>query len=1492
MADDAPDSIILEPESMEESIRVCTRMRPLFPKEAVTSGFGDAIVVGVISQVEAGHIKAWKVEQKSMQLIVEPPTQAEIEESRQGKTSSKKSVEKTQAQKDQVQRYYAFDRCFDDDAENDEVFAYVARDIVLDAFKGINGCVFAYGQTGSGKTHSIMGVAEDPGILPRSLAEFFDCMSDSSLLREEMEDAAAEKEDEMGEEQLATKDHRTEGLEDGENREYLMRVSYVEIYLERVNDLLQEGPRGGAVENLDVKEDPKKGFVVVGLHEEAVASMEEVMTLLSKAEQRRHFARTNFNETSSRSHVVFSITLESTSTFEDGTNVSRRGELKIVDLAGNEKAGRASEGVENAKLVLEEGKAINKSLFLLSEVISKLSKQAQQGEDKTKKKGEKDVYIPWRDSKLTRLLQKALGGNSRAAVLVAVHPSSLYLDTSFSTLRFAMKCKEIKKKVCANFFSPEQSLIAQQKKLIAMLHAQLREISEGGVTPGISSQRNAENDEQIRILKSDLENKVAKFQQFIIKATASPTQAPSGGDLQRARTMRQPSTFRRMETLAAARYGLRDIDGLNQADSEDPAVRTSMTHALSLLDRFGQDLKNDTYGSLQSFSSGDAPGGVLRFETLEHSIEGAIHELECIDDNPLSAEEESLSCEDSSASESSDHEAPQEAQAEGGGLFEPPPDQAAGEQKPKQTKSAVSTGKPKSVKVRVEKKHKAKTTRASKKGKASAPSKQPSEILASELPAATPAPEEHLEQERENNEARKIKALVLKQRAERENWASRLRKAKEMGLEVISKVLFRMQDEKEALVKCKKRTAELTSQIRHICALMHRLGLSVLSTASAPAKGQDSLLAPRDQENESLKAFLDRVREKRDAEPLKLSLSVGDPVGQSAKARGFPDIDQIRPLACAAISNALSRVMMAEVLENMEEDGDNGATEGKINGALQPPLMALAASVVSSGASPTPNEEGTTPRTPQNENEAISALELIFSKAANADNNKGTADTETAKMIESKKEQTVESILQILPPWEQHMLALLYEQQEMRKALGQLRDHFVERLKELQVSVKKGLLEKIELTEHCDRMLAALWSFKAELTDSKSRHRVDEDTNAKFAKLMAKLEELSIRLAEREIDYKLLSEDYATLKEENATLLETTRRLKEENLSLLMIPRTLANWEDFKGYDDVEKRGLARDVHMLQGYVSHLRMCLEEGRAVELDVRRLNQALYMELLAANTTIADLQDQIKFHTSVDRREAKMVEEQLAAANQAEAEKSDRIRELEEQVSNLKEQLAAAVAKSETEDREAEPPVESKDQTADAEQQALTKRSGKKNTASAKAKTKTKAATKGPSVVVSQPPASSPAKSKQVGKRNPTAAPAGVDRLSVKRLPRAPSSAPSRASLASAKPEKPISARGGEGSRLVRVVEPEDHSSSALSPKVNSLQPPVLATKQVLTNPSIDKPPTAIEASRTSVEALTTAAGRAPAFTGDPRNKGLTNMVAALSGRRRKGSAAQI
>ncbi|KAL8272372.1 hypothetical protein Esti_003662 [Eimeria stiedai] len=1467
MEDDQPGGLSVEQESVEESIRVCTRMRPLFPKE-----------------VESGHIMAWKVEHKSMQLIVEPPTQTELEEHRQGK-AVKKVVEKTQAQKEQVQRYFTFDRCFDDDAENDEVFGYVARDIVLDAFKGINGCVFAYGQTGSGKTHSIMGVAEDPGILPRSLAEFFDCMSDSSLLRDEMADAAAEKEEENGS-TLSGSNNRAEGLEEGENREYLMRVSYVEIYLERVNDLLQEGPKGGAVENLDVKEDPKRGFVVIGLHEEAVASMEEAMSLLSKAEQRRHFARTNFNETSSRSHVVFSITLESTSTFEDGTNVSRRGELKIVDLAGNEKAGRASEGVENAKLVLEEGKAINKSLFLLSEVISKLSKQAQQGDDKKGKKGEKDMYIPWRDSKLTRLLQKALGGNSRAAVLVAVHPSSLYLDTSFSTLRFAMKCKEIKKKVCANFFSPEQSLIAQQKKLIAMLHAQLKELSEGGLASGISQHQKPEDDEQIRILKDDLENKVAKFQQFIIKATA--TQAPSvpgGGELARARTMRQPSAFRRMETLAAARYGLRDIDGLNQADAEDPAVRASMTHALSLLDRFGQDVKHENYGSLRSCSSGDSGGEVLRFETLEHSIEGALQELECIDANPPSPADDSPSCGESSVSDSSDREVSAELEPEEDTpvVMVTVPDAAVGERKLKRLKSSGGA-KARQLRQKGEKKAKPKTSKITKKARFVLP-KQSSESALEDLPTPA-APEEPAEADKESEgTARKLKALVTKHKTERESWAAKLRRAKEMGLEVVSKVLYRMQDEKEALVKAKKRSAELSNQIRHIYALMHRLGLSVLSTASTPAKGSDASLQPRDKEKESLKAFLDRVKEMRDAEPLNLASGIGDPVGQTARAQSFPDIDQIRPLAYAAISSALSRVMLSEVLESTQDGEDGG--ELKSSATLHPPIMALAASVAGSRAF-NATDEAPIPKTFSTEQEAVSALDLIFSKGNPADSKKATVDKETAKMVERKKEHTVESILHILPPWEHHMLALLYEQQEMRRALGQLRDHFVQRLREIQISVKRGMLEKLELSEHCDRMLAALWSFKAELTDSKSPNRVDDDTNAKFGKLMAKLEELSIRLVERDIDYRLLSEDYLTVKDENATLTETIRKLKDENRSLLMIPRTMAHWDEFKGYeDDVEKKALARDVHLLQGYVSYLRTNLEEGRAVELDVRRLNQALYQELLAANTTIGDLQDQIKFHTSVDRREAKLMEDQLIAANQAELEKSERIRELEQQVADLQEQLAAATAKPEEGEGEGELPVEPVDVTTESEL-APPKRALKRGSVSAKSKAKARS---GRALSVHSPSFTlSPARQKQPGKRlsvmstQPT-----VDRGSSRPANRLPT----RANTAALKAEKPNPART-VGSRLVTLVEPDERSSAAPSsrsppPSQKHVSGQSESNEDSATSGATGEPQTGSKANTLSPGTPSKALGRAPAFTGDPRNKGLANMTGTLSRRRKSGAA---
>ncbi|GAB68322.1 kinesin [Plasmodium cynomolgi strain B] len=494
------DGLQVEASSKEEAIRVCTRIRPLFEKE-----------------INSGHLKAWKMNKTDMQLVVEPLSLTEMLNARVQKKGNKvefkKNVEKSEGQKAVLQRYYAFDRCFDDNVGNEEVYKHLARDIVLDTFKGINGCILAYGQTGSGKTHSVMGVPTDPGMLPRSLAEFFNGIENPSSLNEDNSDSI-----------------NTDDESNNNTKEFLMSVTYLEVYMERVNDLLQEGYRGGATENLDVKEDPKRGFVVVGVQEETVTSIDEVMLLVAKAEQRRHISQTNFNETSSRSHTIFTVILESNQVLSDGTSINKRGELKIVDLAGNERAGRAAEGIENAKTLIEEGKAINKSLFVLSEVISKLSKRAQAiaaGDEKKIKKIQEDlVFIPWRDSKLTRILSKSLGGNCRASVIVAVHPSHFYLDTSFSTLRFALKCKTIKKKIEVNYLSAEQSVIMQQKELIAKLQNQLKHLATtknvdkhliGGEKNNVSA-RNPEDDEKILALKHELEEKVKKFQNFILKS--------------------------------------------------------------------------------------------------------------------------------------------------------------------------------------------------------------------------------------------------------------------------------------------------------------------------------------------------------------------------------------------------------------------------------------------------------------------------------------------------------------------------------------------------------------------------------------------------------------------------------------------------------------------------------------------------------------------------------------------------------------------------------------------------------------------------------------------------------------------------------------------------------------------------------------------------------------------------------------------------------------
>eukprot|EP01071_Lankesteria_metandrocarpae_P006304 Lankesteria_metandrocarpae@DN4310_c0_g1_i1.p1 len=389
----------------EESIRVCIRQRPLFTKEK-----------------EAGHSNAWSLQTKgelTLKLLPEVDDYTTM-----GMRAAISRMKKT----------YFFDRCYDENWGNDTIYNETARDIILDTLKGISGCYIAYGQTGCGKTHSIMGTAADPGILPRSLSDLFDVIK-----------------------------HGEPDADDGTVTEYMLRISYLEIYKERVVDLFDFEAEDDKF--LDVKEDPKAGFFVVGLKEVNVTRMTEVLDLLGKAERKRHFACTNFNEMSSRSHTVFTCILEKSETLQTGEVIARRGELKLVDLAGNERVGELSIASDpKAKARMAEGQAINRSLFLLSEVISKLSKRSG---------GNKDVFIPWRDSKLTRILQKALGGNSRACLLVAIHPSTQAMEITLSTLRFASKSKMITKKVQTNFLTQEQSLIANQKDEITRLKEEL-----------------------------------------------------------------------------------------------------------------------------------------------------------------------------------------------------------------------------------------------------------------------------------------------------------------------------------------------------------------------------------------------------------------------------------------------------------------------------------------------------------------------------------------------------------------------------------------------------------------------------------------------------------------------------------------------------------------------------------------------------------------------------------------------------------------------------------------------------------------------------------------------------------------------------------------------------------------------------------------------------------------------------------------------------------
>lgn len=342
---------------------------------------------------------------------------------------------------------FNFDRVFGPDSTQQGVFEAAATPLINDVLEGFNATIFAYGQTGTGKTHTMEGVVHDPelkGIIPRVVEAIF------------------------------------EGVEQAETHlEFMIKVSYVEIYLEKIRDLLDPHR---VKTNLTIREDKIKGIYIAGVTEEYVTSSDELLQVMSVGAQNRQVAATGMNEGSSRSHSVFTITVFQRDTTNEAT---KSGKLVLVDLAGSEMIGKT--GASGTRL--DEAKTINKSLSALGQVISALTDKSSS-------------HIPYRDSKLTRVLQESLGGNSKTVLIIAVSPSTFNATESISTMRFGTRAKSIENQATVNqtrtveqlevlLLAAEKSVATQNVRILA-LTSQLQSSGQVIIDPTAPAQEGVE----------------------------------------------------------------------------------------------------------------------------------------------------------------------------------------------------------------------------------------------------------------------------------------------------------------------------------------------------------------------------------------------------------------------------------------------------------------------------------------------------------------------------------------------------------------------------------------------------------------------------------------------------------------------------------------------------------------------------------------------------------------------------------------------------------------------------------------------------------------------------------------------------------------------------------------------------------------------------------------------------------------------------------------
>ncbi|KAL4873286.1 hypothetical protein BDV12DRAFT_192765 [Aspergillus spectabilis] len=415
------------PPSDASSISVAVRVRPFTIREAAQLAkcddgplfLGDGSLAGA---------PAPKLNQKGLRsiikviddrcLVFDPPEDNPVHK------FSRSVVPQGKRVKDQT---FAFDKIFDQNASQGEVYESTTRNLLDSVLDGYNATVFAYGATGCGKTHTITGTPQQPGIIFLTMQELF----------ERIEERSGEKQTELS-------------------------LSFLEIYNETIRDLLVPG---GAKGGLSLREDTNKGVSVSGLSSHCPKSVQEVMDMIMKGNSYRTMSPTEANATSSRSHAVLQINIAQKDRNADIHEPHTMATFSIIDLAGSERASATKNRGER----LFEGANINKSLLALGSCINALCDPRKRN------------HVPYRNSKLTRLLKFSLGGNCKTVMIVCVSPSSQHFDETQNTLRYANRAKNIQTKVTRNVFNVNRHVkdflvkIDEQMALINELKAQQKD---------------------------------------------------------------------------------------------------------------------------------------------------------------------------------------------------------------------------------------------------------------------------------------------------------------------------------------------------------------------------------------------------------------------------------------------------------------------------------------------------------------------------------------------------------------------------------------------------------------------------------------------------------------------------------------------------------------------------------------------------------------------------------------------------------------------------------------------------------------------------------------------------------------------------------------------------------------------------------------------------------------------------------------------------------